>query len=142
MTEEQQKKRPPIWFFILVVGLLAAAATYFFTGGLNNSAEPKTPEIKSVELAPFTVNLQDPGYHRYLRATIVLEYDDLALEEELNRFGYRVRDSIAGVLRSKSMSDVDSAEEVEALKLELVKTINEISAVPIKNAYFIDFIVQ
>ncbi|MBO8167983.1 MAG: flagellar basal body-associated FliL family protein [Thermoanaerobacteraceae bacterium] len=138
-------KRILIWG-LLVVLLLASAvgATYYIATGKNGdgSKKDKPENIYKFELMPFTVNLADMGYRRFLRVQITLEYTNKSLGRELEEKRHRIRDEIINILRSKRVSDLDSLEKTTRLRQELLTGINQLLSDKIQGIYFKDFIIQ
>lgn len=151
----------------LLAGLLAAvlivgALGYFGLGAANlplvsrftgpneevkgREAEAKGAknggEYRQLALEPLVVNLADPGSRRYLRVTITLEFTDARVEKEMQRVGYRVRDSIIQILRSKTVADL-APDRAEKVRQELLGTINGLlEEGKITGLYFQEFIIQ
>lgn len=95
------------------------------------------------DLGVFTVNLADPGYHRYLRCEIAVEYLNPDTGTELKDKSPRVRDAVLRVLRSKTSSQLGPGSSTEQLRKELIATVNqELSVGKISGLYFKEFIIQ
>lgn len=150
---------------LLVLGAGVPAA-FFFMG-----SEPEVPLIEesiedeirlsSFELKPIIVNLSKNS--SFLKATIVVEYDQAILESMNEKPGVKVvaadgevpdmlagrvhhmRDSVISILSAKTPQDVLSASGKERLKDEIVEGLNDAAALdegPIVAIYFLEFIVQ
>ncbi|KKM12333.1 hypothetical protein SY88_04060 [Clostridiales bacterium PH28_bin88] len=153
-TPQEEKKpaekRRSKWLLIaailvVVLGLGGGAAWYLIgaraTKNNDTLVEAGTP--KSLTLDSFTVNLAEPGYRRYLRVTVTLEYTGKDLEKEIAGKDYRVRDAIINVLRSKTVADINNQDRTLELRQELVEAINLVLVnSQVKNIYFRDFIIQ
>ncbi|MBZ4686947.1 MAG: flagellar basal body-associated protein FliL [Clostridiales bacterium] len=154
-TENQQQKPKKkrrlllIVIFALPLALVVAAFSYFFVA--NTLA--KTPaeeegivpieDIRKTTLQSFTVNLADTGYRRYLRTTITMEYVSKDLEKEVNLKIHRIKDIVLNILRSKKVRDLNSPQNTEKLRQELLNAINyELTKGKIIGLYFEEFIIQ
>jgi flagellar FliL protein len=143
---------------VVVLALVAGGAGYAFLGGgslpfLNwgeNRGEEEKPaqaqaeaaQLHQMALDSLVVNLADAGGRRYLRVTITLEYSDPRVEKELERTGYKIRDAVIRVLRSKTAADL-SPDKTEPLKTELIDTVNGyLNSGRITGLYFQEFIIQ
>ncbi|MEW6661732.1 MAG: flagellar basal body-associated FliL family protein [Bacillota bacterium] len=145
-------KRKKLLALILVFLLLLIAggsAYYWFflrkAGEDEGGIAEKGEQLKGITLNSFTVNLADPGYRRYLRTTIALEYTgkEKVMEKELGEKEHRVRDAIIGVLRSKTVADINNPDKTVQLRQELVEAVNRVlEKNQIKDIYFRDFIIQ
>jgi len=104
--------------------------------GINSGV--KTVCFKGVE-----VNLADRVGDRYLRASIVVELTDKKTWKEIQAKSYRVQDGIIKVLRSKSVSDLDTGGEITSLKKELLNAINrELAQGKADSVFFEELIIQ
>ena len=135
---------------ILIVSLIllivagAAATTYimFFKDSQGTQKEePK--DIFKFQMQTFTVNLVDMDYRRFLRVEVTLEYGNKDLRSEMEEKRHRVRDMVINILRGKSVSDLDTLEETDALRTEIRMSINKIlTKGEVRGIYFNDFIIQ
>ncbi|MCA9509086.1 MAG: flagellar basal body-associated FliL family protein [Myxococcota bacterium] len=98
---------------------------------------------RTVELAPFVVNINDNGVARYLKVKIELE---CALEEDKEQVeGYkaRIRDAVIVLLSAKRLGDLQQFEGKLLLKDEIKDRINALFGAPRVNAVlFTEFVVQ
>ncbi len=133
---------------VLVVLLGAASGVFLYyrsSAAAGEEGSPRaTAKVKSMTVPSFTVNLADSTYRRYLRTSITLEYyPNKKLERELKDNEYRLRDAIIGVLRTKTVNDINTQEKTAALRLELVEAANEVlQHGDISGIYFREFIIQ
>lgn len=159
----QGKRRRWLLPVLLAVVLASAAVAYFWSsapagadgsafsrifgifGRGDQAAEDSPPpenEIKTLPLESLVVNLADPGYRRYLRVQLTLEYTDTAVEQEVAQRDYRVMDAIIQVLRSKQVADLQP-QNMEGLRQELMEAINAaLLQSQITGLYFNQFIIQ
>lgn len=148
MSEQvQSKSRNPIViilliFFLLMLLILTAGATYYFfvvKNGGNSAASQQRP-LEKFEMEPFTVNLSDSNFRRYVRLALTLEYDDKKVAKELEAKEHRIRDGVISHIMNKRAADL---ADQEALRQELLKVINNsLSSGEVKGLYFEDFIIQ
>ncbi|MGB9860088.1 MAG: flagellar basal body-associated FliL family protein [Moorellaceae bacterium] len=143
-----KRKKPWLIIFLLVgvIVLMSGGFTYLYLSGNRLSAgenpgrEARRAEIRKLTLESFVVNLADPGFRRYLRAKITLEYTNPRLESELNEKLHRIRDAIIAVLRSKKTEELS---QEDALKRELLTAVNsQLETGQVQALYFEEFIVQ
>ena len=96
-----------------------------------------------IPLAPFIVNLADPGGRRYLKVTVELELDKKEGEAEFKGRVPEIRDQIILALSSKTFQQVQGVAGKTVLREELTARMNTILKVSkIKNIYFTEFVVQ
>ncbi|WP_366922986.1 flagellar basal body-associated FliL family protein [Metallumcola ferriviriculae] len=123
-----------------------AAQTYYITSRQNSNSDGKpskvTEELMKYELEPFTVNLHDLNFRRFLRATITVEYTSKDTGKELEEKGHRIRDQIITILQSKDIASLNNSDKVATLREELTSAINSLLNNDIKGIYFQDFIIQ
>lgn len=170
--EGGSKSKKKLFIILGIVFLLLGAgvpAAFFFMGGEpEESLTEEEPEdeirLSSFELDPIIVNLSQNS--SFLKATIVVEYDEAIVDSLREDMGeappaepvadgeppdllvkrvHHMRDSVIGILSSKTPKDVLSATGKERLKDEIVEGLNDASALdegPIVAIYFLEFIVQ
>lgn len=129
---------------IIIAVMILGGGVYYFFFMQGPSGQPAPKEVFSTELPSLTANLQDGDYRRYVRLTIVLEYTDAKVGEEIAKSPYRYNDIIIGVLRDKSVVDIATEEKIELLRKELIGKINEAlgEVGNIENLYFKEFLIQ
>ncbi|HHX51435.1 MAG TPA: hypothetical protein GX711_08360 [Clostridia bacterium] len=139
------KNGPRFWLVLALVLVLVAVATgigvYFFARDrVAGAQEVKQLPVYQLPLKPFTVNLADSNFRRYLRVQITIEVNKKSLISELNSKEYRARDTIISLLSGKQVTEL---EEKENLRLELVEAINGLlDEGEIAGVYFEEFIIQ
>lgn len=157
-----KKKSPLLIIIAVLVALLLAGgggAVYFLVikkpepaaehGAAGEAGKPEGVGGKSattlgetVELPPFIVNLVGEG-GRYVKVVMVLQVSSAATKEELTNRAPQVKDSVIGVLSSKTPDEVLTPEGKLELKLELVKRINQaITSGVVTEMFFTEFVVQ
>ena len=96
-----------------------------------------------IPLAPFIVNLADPGGRRYLKVTVELELDKKEGEAEFKGRVPEIRDQIILALSSKTFQQLQGGAGKQVLREELTARMNTILKVgKIKSIYFTEFVVQ
>ena len=151
-AEETGKKKRSYrkWFAVgfLVIALLAGGVL----GGkyyLDQSAAKKATAQKTAGAATvwamdaFIVNLLDNGGERYLKVVLQLELSDPEVIPELKEMKPKLRDTVLGILTSKSLKDVSTTEGKKRLKDEIAYRLNaHLSRGKILQVYFTDFVIQ
>ena len=110
-------------------------------------AAPAAPEVLStLQLESFVVNLQDASGNGYLRAGISLGLASAAKEDDKEKqaaYLPRLRDTILGVLSTRSVDDLLTADGKTKLKNDLLQAINtRLPELQCKEVYFTEFLVQ
>lgn len=169
MSEEEaagggggKKKSPLLIIIVVLVALLLAgggAAVYFIVikkpeqtaehgaageGGKSEGKGGKSATTlgETVELPPFIVNLAGEG-GRYIKIVLVLQVSSGAAKEELTNRSPQIKDSVIGVLSSKTPDEVLTPEGKLELKLEIIKRINQsITSGVVTEMFFTEFVVQ
>jgi flagellar FliL protein len=130
-----------------VVVLVAAigGATYYFTHATAAAAAPapKTPGI--VPLAPFVVNLADPGAQRFLKITLQLVVDEeeaAALEKQEVKKA-QVRSAVLELLTAQHGDQLITPEGKTELKKSICERASEaLKPVEVTDVLFTEFVVQ
>lgn len=119
------------------------------TADSNNQLTDANLEI--VPMKPIIVNLSDPSGDKYLKIAITLverkkpskkkegegKSNGVSLEDAI------IKDTIIGLLSSKESMDINSYEGKNALKKELIASINKtLKKNFVKDIYFTEFIIQ
>jgi flagellar FliL protein len=126
----------------------------------NNYMQSGKPTGIMYELNPKVVNLAEPGGFRYLQVSITLELwplidnyymlqgeeKDLAIDkfrETMNSWQPVIDDILTTTLSSKTFGDISTIEGKEALKQELMSSVNKLLGYEgVINVYFTNFVVQ
>jgi flagellar FliL protein len=153
-------KRPvkKIILTVMVIALLGAGSfgawKFFFNKNHVDKNDPAvaeaqvtedtSPKIKIMhEMKPFIVNLLGDEGKRYLKAKIITEVGEEAVQEELANRGPEIRDAILLLLASKSFENISTPEGKSALRTELIARINRVlDTGTIRMLYFTEFVVQ
>ena len=94
-------------------------------------------------LDAFIVNLSDQGGKRYLRITMSLELADAKLAEELTKRLPQIRDAILTILPTRKVDDLQSAEGKNALRNEIISSLNGLMGKEaVKKIYITEFVIQ
>jgi len=137
----------------LVLIIISATVAYFVAQrvGIPPSTEKSSPELAEKEkpLAyynleqPFSVNTSDTDEQHFLKVEIQLGYDEgkAELQGELIKRRPELRDIIISIVGAKKYSDLDTQDEREELKKEILNRVNAIlQAGKIKKVVFTDFV--
>lgn len=126
----------------------------------TNGHEYQPGEGIMVNMSTKIINLVDPGGHKYIRLTIVVEfapdnpeYESLPEEEKtayLTEFEERLNsrvpimdDTVITLLSTKTYEDLYTAEGKENLRLEIMNLLAEkLPDLQIISIYFTEFVVQ
>jgi flagellar FliL protein len=160
-TETATAQKRPLRKVILIAGVAlllgggGLAGWKFFLsdqrGGRNDTAvaEAKTADKNSAEvrimyeMKPFIVNLLGDRGKRYLKAKIVAEVGDEAVQEELATRDAEIRDAILLLLAGKSFDDISTPNGKIDLRAELVTRLNSLlEKGVVRKLYFTEFVVQ
>jgi flagellar FliL protein len=148
-----RKGKLPLIIIIGAILLLQVVASFLIvTKVLAPGKEKEGPEEEKQDLVDFgpvyemgdiVVNLSGSHGTRFLRASITFEAESPEVVEELSRKQPIFSDILINLLSSKSFSDLDSAEEKDLIRSEIITRCNEkLLTGSIKTLYFTDFIVQ
>lgn len=128
---------------ILIMVLAAAAAVYFAFLAPGGEQEP----AKSIYVPGdyFITNIKDSK--ALLKTTIVLEVDraadDKEFHKQLKENNHMIRDTIVFILRSKTETELRSAEIRGVLENEIIAAVNQRLGIDnIKAVYFNDYVLQ
>ena len=134
----------PIMMVIVIVLVLAIGAKVFLGGSKANAKEvKKTAEVGiSLPLDEFLVNMEGSSDH-YLKTTIALGLKKGMTEEQAKEHIPAMRDVILSVLQTKTLKELSSPKEREALKDEVKERVNkEVAEEPVVKVYFTSFATQ
>lgn len=140
--------------FIMVMLVLVLAGGAFY--GYRTWLHPDRPSVRGSQVASsgpqttfsmqsITVNLADTDVSHFLKISIVLQYPaaDSALGTEIKNKEYILDDSIISDLRTNTYDDLSTAQGEEALKKQLMGTINRIlTEGRIDGIFFDQFLMQ
>lgn len=107
-------------------------------------AQGRTDEVgPMVSLDPFVVNLNEPGSPRYLRVAITLELRSEGDQRPLEQRRIPLRDAILRHLSDLDTDRLQSAQDKERLRRELLALGEELFGAPlVRDAYFTEFMIQ
>ena len=148
VTEKGEKKKLnliPIVLGVVVVLVLAIGAKVFLGGSKASANGAKKAPVEvgiSLPLEEFLVNLNGSSDH-YLKTTLALGLKKGLTEEQVKEHVPAMRDAILTVLQAKSMKELNSPKEREALKDEIKEHVNkEVGEEPVVKVYFTAFATQ
>ncbi|MDR2141164.1 MAG: flagellar basal body-associated FliL family protein [Deltaproteobacteria bacterium] len=97
----------------------------------------------TVELKPFTTNLNEPSGRRFLKVAIGLEVDNQEAADELNKKMSDIQDSILILLSSQSIEDIANVDGKERLRGQILNRVNSYMAKnKVKKVKYSDFVIQ
>jgi flagellar FliL protein len=97
----------------------------------------------TVELKPFTTNLNEPSGRRFLKVTVGMEVDNQEGADELNRKMSDIQDSILILLSSQSIEDIANVDGKERLRSQILnRTNNYMVKNKVKKVKYSDFVIQ
>ncbi len=164
--QKQEEKKGSKLVLIIIVSLLViilvvgGVVAYMLLSGDESSAPPKPQSSSQSErgggssaddlkvgamfpLEPFTVNLLSESGRRYLKVELNLEMSNSNLQAELNKKMPVVRDSVIGVLSSKTVEEISTRRGKENLKDEIIEQVNKrLEDGYISRVYFMMFVIQ
>jgi flagellar FliL protein len=92
---------------------------------------------------PFITNLSDEDGHRYLKATIQVQFYDAIVPPEFHRRLPQARDMLLTLFSSKTFADVRTPQGKAVLREEIVNRLNTVlNEDAVKAIYFTELIVQ
>jgi len=111
----------------------------------GETAEKTDPDKLGPVLAldSFIINLAGAGGRNYLKMEIALEFDNIAVQTEVENKMPQIKDTILLLLSTKSFEDIQSANGKLMLKNEIISRLNKfLTTGIIQNMYFTNFVVQ
>lgn len=106
-------------------------------------AEAPIPTVLNMELAPFLVNLADPGGGHYLKTTLTLELQTERATAWINARLPRVRDRVLLLLSSKESAELLTADGKFRLRDDVLRAVNELMGEDkVSAVYLTEFVVQ
>lgn len=128
---------------VLIVAVGIGSIVLYRLGLLPFSEASAKEEEYTYSMGEFIANLNEPGYKRYIKATIYFGCDSRKLQEELEEKKPQIRNAINNILRSKKLEEVGSVENMEAVTNEMKNKVNEILTIgKVENIYFSDILIQ
>ncbi|OGI11583.1 MAG: hypothetical protein A2Y40_05600 [Candidatus Margulisbacteria bacterium GWF2_35_9] len=115
---------------------------------LTHRPEPKekkeTDQIYTIiPMRDFLVNLVDYGGRRYLKVSLSLELENIAVKTEIETKDTILRNYIINILSSKTFDDIKSVEGKDNLRKAIILKCNFLlKSGKVLNVYFNDFIIQ
>ncbi len=136
----------------LVLIIISATVAYFVAQrvGTPPSTEKYSPEVTEkakplmyFPMESFSVNTSDTDEQHFMKVEIQLGYDEgkAELQQEILKRRPEIRDIVISIVGAKKYSDLDTQDEREELKKEILNRINAIlQAGKIKKVVFTDFV--
>jgi flagellar FliL protein len=149
-TPAKAKSKLPLILIATVLVLAAGVGGWMWKRSsvkTQAAAAAASPEVNSVlPLDSFVVNLQDPAGNGYLRVGIDLGLASAAKDDDKEKqaaYLPRLRDTILGVLGSRSVDDLLTPDGKTKLKADLLQAIDaRVPELQCKEVYFTEFLVQ
>ena len=130
---------------MLGMAVVALALVLFVLKPLLVPADPAQakPKLPSHSLGSVVVNVAETEGRRYLKASVEVEPGDPKAVREIERRRSQLVDITIGLLSSKGLTDVTTAEGRDRIKKELMERMNaELGEQKIAKIYFVEFVVQ
>jgi flagellar FliL protein len=136
----------------LVLVIVSGTVAYFVAQRVGTPPSPEkiSPELTEKQkplwyndLQDFSVNTSDTDEPHFLKVSIQLGYDEgnIELQTELNKRRPELRDIVISVVGAKRYSELDTQDEREQLKTELMNRINAVlEADKVKKVVFTEFV--
>ncbi|MDR2422591.1 MAG: flagellar basal body-associated FliL family protein [Deltaproteobacteria bacterium] len=120
----------------------ASGGSHAGTPPAEGAAAAETGPI-TVELKPFTTNLNEPSGRRFLKVAVGLEVENQEAADELNRKMSDIQDSILILLSSQSIEDIQSVDGKERLRGQILNRTNGfMTKNKVKKVKYSDFVIQ
>jgi flagellar FliL protein len=135
----------------LVIFLVAMGASYFLMRSLMAPLYPEKEKTETqkelaggslISVGEFTTNVSGDEGNHYLKVEVFIEVPDKKAQKSMEEYMPVIKDTILGVLSSKSIADLDVRNR-DALKVEMKKKMNSVLGANVVNSvYFTNFILQ
>ncbi|MFP4661035.1 MAG: flagellar basal body-associated protein FliL [Halanaerobiales bacterium] len=133
---------------IIITGIFSYLFMSFLAPGNQGSQEVAAPEEETEEVGPtytlgeFVVNLSGSRGYQYIKANIVVEVDEKAVIEELDRRNPQIRDLIISTLREQQIEDIE-APGASVIKSQIMNRVNGVlNSGNLINVWFTQLVVQ
>ena len=137
--------------FVILATVGSAFATYLIfrssdsqSTGTTQTGSTRREMGPTYDVGEFTLNLLSPAtQRRFIRTEIVLEASSRRVVTELENRQPQVRDQLITLLRSYTAEELGSEAGMQALRFDILKTMNEfVSSGEVTDVFFIDLIIQ
>ena len=147
VRERESSRKSPLAMAAAMLGMavVALALVLFVLKPLLVPADPAQakPKLPSHSLGSVVVNVAETEGRRYLKASVEVEPGDPKAVREIERRRSQLVDITIGLLSSKGLTDVTTAEGRDRIKKELMERMNaELGDQKIAKIYFVEFVVQ
>lgn len=116
---------------------------------VDKDGNPLPPQLAPapalvLTLDPFMVNLADTNARRFLRVIVAIDVGSEDMKHEVELRMPRIRDSLLLLFGSKTSFDLVGPQGKLRLRMEILRTINNVLGVPdkITQAFYMEFVVQ
>ncbi|KEO82939.1 flagellar basal body-associated FliL family protein [Tumebacillus flagellatus] len=113
--------------------------------GAKSADEPKVPSAKELLASQFDIGKMTTNLagNSLIQATISIQGDSSKMKTELEERKVQVRDIINAVLHKTTQADLEKAEGIELLKVNLIGELNKVMLEgKVTNVYISDIVVQ
>jgi flagellar FliL protein len=159
-AEEKQEENKKKSFFqnrMVIIGiiLVAQAGIALMLGSMISSRADKKAEGTEerveegggrgniVMLEDIVVNLKESDKLYYLKVTLGLEVASSEMQKEVEKRKAHMRDIVISLVSGKKVSELDSIDERNAVKLELLARLSKsLESGDLIQIYFSDFVIQ
>lgn len=124
---------------------LATAEPAAHAAPTEEPAAPSTTEVTGpvISLAPFVVNLDEPGQSRYLKVTLQFELIKNEAEAVIEKNKQVIRDAILSHLSGLKLADTLGTAAKDKLRADILKKTEEIvGEQKVRRMFFQEFVVQ
>lgn len=131
--------------FIVLGGLIAYFSEEMETGIGPYSSRSKSPTDPGpmMEMGPFTVNLVADDQPRFLRATIIVEFDKKASLNEAKRHQSAVQNAVTATLSTTTYQAARSYTGKAAMRTRLINEMNRVMPTQgVRAVYFRDLVME
>ncbi|MDR1871615.1 MAG: flagellar basal body-associated FliL family protein [Deltaproteobacteria bacterium] len=109
----------------------------------EGAAAPVDTGPITVEMKPFTTNLNEPSGRRFLKVTIGLEVENQEAADELNKKMSDIQDSVLILLSSQAIEDISTVDGKERLRSQILNRTNGyMTKFKVKKVKYSDFVIQ
>ncbi|MFP4016771.1 MAG: flagellar basal body-associated protein FliL [Halanaerobiales bacterium] len=133
---------------IIITGIFSYLFMSFLAPGNQGPQEVAAPAEETEEIGPtytlgeFVVNLSGSRGYQYIKANIVVEVDEKAVIEELDRRNPQIRDLIISTLREQQIEDIE-APGASVIKNQIMNRVNGVlNSGNLINVWFTQLVVQ
>jgi len=151
-SSPSQKTKKSLFIIVLLILLILGGGIAFrlglasnLLGGVQKGSQENTlkePEFM-YEVPEIVVNVNGNGKSRFLSVKFYLGFDEPKLQQELEKRMPEIRDAVNKILWVKDADDVSTLEGKEALREEILDTVNGmLHSGELRGVYFWHLMIQ